>query len=423
SHDASAFRPAELRVAAGLASHLAAALHASQLRDQLELAISELDRTREQLVRSERLRVAGELAAGIAHEFNNVLAAILGRVQLLRTRATAGTLQTKELTDALGVMELAARDGAETVRRLRRFGSDEGSDTHDSVDLDAIIREAAEFTRPRWRNAGETGDAHIDLRVDSTAGAWVKGAPAHLREVFTNLILNAVDALPRGGHIRIGCLVQDGRVSAYVEDDGMGMGEEARARAFEPFYTTKGMDGTGLGLSMVYGIVKNHEGTIEVESQPGRGTRIAMSFAAAPPREEAPPDALAPAPPAALSVMVVDDEPSVRELLIDILGSLGVPAEGRTGGAAALEGFRPSRFDLVLTDLGMPGVDGWQVCQSMRALDQAVTIAFVTGWGEGVDLDRVRRAGAQTVVPKPFSIEDIEAVVRLAADRKLEKAA
>src|SRR6185503_8655764 len=137
--------------------------------------------------------------------------------------------------------------------------------------LDAIIREAAEFTRPRWRNAGEAGDAHIDLQVDSTAGAWVRGAPAHLREVFTNLILNAVDALPRGGHIRIGCSVQDGRVHAFVEDDGMGMGEEARARAFEPFYTTKGMEGTGLGLSMVYGIVKHHEGTIEIESQPGRG--------------------------------------------------------------------------------------------------------------------------------------------------------
>src|SRR5262249_37553637 len=158
-------------------------------------------------------------------------------------------------------------------------------------------------------------------------------------------------------------------------------------------------------------IVKHHEGTIEVQSQLGRGTRIEMSFpraAAQPAAPVAPPVQTATS---GLSVMVVDDEPAVRELLIDILGSLGYPADGRDGGEAALAAFAPGRYHLVLTDLGMPGVDGWQLCQAMRSRNPDVTIAFVTGWGEGVDQERVRRAGAQAVVSKPFSIEDIEQVV------------
>jgi CheY-like chemotaxis protein len=320
-------------------------------------------------------------------------------------------------------MELAARDGAETVRRLRQFGTGEGSDARESVDLDSVIREAVEFTRPRWRNAGEAGDASIRMVVESQPGAWVRGTATHLREVFTNLILNAVDALPRGGRIRLGSGARESMVAAFVEDDGIGMSPETRQHAFEPFYTTKGMAGTGLGLSMVYGIVKHHEGTIDVHSQPGRGTRIEMSFPGAAAKAEAPAPQVTPAPVSGLSVMVVDDEPAVRELLSDILDSLGYPAECRDGGEAALAGFAPRRFDLILTDLGMPGLDGWQVCQAMRALDDDVTIAFVTGWGEGVDVERVRRAGAQAVVSKPFSIEDIEGIVQMAADRKRQRAA
>ncbi|MEK7329770.1 MAG: ATP-binding protein, partial [Candidatus Eisenbacteria bacterium] len=370
----------------------------------------------------ERLRVAGELASGIAHEFNNVLAAILGRVQLLRLRAREAALSPHELEDAFGVMELAARDGAETVRRLRQFGKDEVADAAESVDLDAVIREAAEFTRPRWKNAAEGGGVHIEVSLESSPGAWVRGNAAQLREVFTNLILNAVDALPRGGTLRLGTGAQDGSVTAIVEDDGVGMTPETLQRVFEPFFTTKGVQGTGLGLSMVYGIVQRHGGKLAVRSHPGRGTRIELSFprstAAQPP---APPEASAPV--GSLSVMVVDDEPAVLGLLVDILEALGHRAVGHGSGESALEDFQPGRFDLVLTDLGMPGINGWELSQSLRAKDDSVTIAFVTGWGEEVDAERARRAGADAVVAKPFGIEDVARVTQIAADRTRRRAA
>jgi CheY-like chemotaxis protein len=396
-------------------------LHGAQLQDRLQKAIEDLRVTQEQLVRSERLRVAGELASGIAHEFNNVLAAILGRVQLLRLRAQDGTLAPQELQDAFGVMELAARDGAETVRRLRQFGKGEAADAADLVDLDAVLREAAEFTRPRWKNAAEGGGVHIELAVESSPGAWVRGNGAQLREVFTNLILNAVDAMPRGGIVRLGTATRDEAVVAIVEDDGVGMTPETMQRVFEPFFTTKGARGTGLGLSVVYGIVQRHGGKLTVRSEPGRGTRIELTFRRS--AAATPVAAETVASVQGLSVMVVDDEPAVRQLLVDILEALGHRPVAYGSGEAALEDYRPGRFDLVLTDLGMPGVNGWELSRSLRAKDRGVAVAFVTGWGEEVDPAQVRGAGADAVVTKPFSIEDIMRVTRLAVERSRAHAA
>jgi signal transduction histidine kinase/ActR/RegA family two-component response regulator len=421
AHDASAFGRSQGRIVSGLASHLGAALHAAQLRERLQRAIEELRVTQEQLVRSERLRVAGELASGIAHEFNNVLAAILGRVQLLRRRAGQGTLAPDELGDALGILEVAAHDGAETVRRLRQFSGGSGTEPAGTVDLDAVIREAVEFTRPRWKHEVAGGREPIDLTVDSSPGIWVRGHATQLREVFTNLVLNAIDALPGGGHIRLSAAIDGATARAAVEDDGIGMSAETQRRAFEPFFTTKGVGGTGLGLSVVYGIVQRHGGTLEASSTPGAGTRIAVSFPTAEPIEAAPP----PEPmrvvgddTRALSVMVVDDEPAVRELIRDILAVLGHRVTAHEGAEEALRAFRPGGCDLVLTDLGMPGMNGWQLSQRLREADPNVAIVFVTGWGEELSADQVRRAGADDVIGKPFGIEDIERVTRRVDDRR-----
>jgi signal transduction histidine kinase/CheY-like chemotaxis protein len=423
ARDSSAFTPSEVRVVMGLGSHLAAALHAAQLRDRLETAVEELDRTQEQLMRSERLRVAGELASGIAHEFNNVLGAILGRVQVLRRQGDRGALRPGELNEALGILELAARDGAETVRRLRQFGKSAAPEIAEPVDLDSALRDAVEFTRPRWKDEAESRGASIEMIVTSSPGAWVRGQASQLREVFTNLIMNAVDALPEGGTIRLHTSSEGGTVRASIEDDGVGITDEAQKRVLEPFFTTKAQ-GTGLGLSMVYGIVQRHGGELALHSQPGLGTRIELRFPHGQPAEAAalPP----PAPEAAatgLSVLVVDDEDPVRELLMDILKMLGHQVVGCDRAEAALRDYEPGRFQLVLTDLGMPGMNGWQLSQKLREQDAAVTIVFVTGWGEELDAEQVRRAGADRVIGKPFGIDDLEGAVRLAAERAQSRAA
>jgi len=417
---ADAFPPAEVDGVAGITTHLSSSLQASQLRERLERAFDELQTARGQLVRSERLRVAGEMASGIAHEFNNVLAAILGRAQLLRRDVRRGSLAQESLVRALEIIERAARDGGETVRRLRQFG--DAGETTDSVavDIDAAMRDAAEFTRTRWHNEAQAAGREIALTFDSVPGTWVLGRSSELREIFTNLILNANDALPQGGEIRLASRIVEDRVEVEVEDNGRGMDEATRRRVFDPFFTTKGERGTGLGLSVTYGIVQRHGGTIAIESAPGRGTRVCMSFPlGAPPPPASEPEPPRPAEPhESLTVLVVDDEQPVRELLVDILVMLGHRPLAFEGGELALAGFRPGGFDLVLTDLGMPGMNGWQLARAIRERDGEVVLAFITGWGQEVSPDAVRDAGADAVVSKPFAIEDVAGLVALAIERR-----
>jgi len=409
------FSPAEARVVAGLASHLSAALRASQLRDRLEQAFGKLEATQEQLVRSEKLRATGELASGVAHDFNNVLGAILGRVQLLRRKANEKRLAPAQLLESLGVMELAARDGAETVRRLRQFSH--GDDTREAgaVELAEALEGAAKFTSPRWKDEALSKGRSISLTVECAAGLYVVAPGSELREVFTNLILNAVDALPRGGTIRLSSSSRDGRAIARVEDNGVGMTPETQRRVFDPFFTTKGPSGTGLGMSVVYGIVERLGGSLTIDSEPGRGTAVELSMPLAPAPAPAAHAAIAKRPGRVthLDVLVVDDEGAVRDLVGEICVTLGHRVTLFESAQQALDAYHPGRFHLVLTDLGMPGMTGWELARAIRAIDPQVTIVFVTGWGQEVDREAVQRAGADAVIAKPFTIEDIDGITGL----------
>lgn len=425
SRQPDAFPPAQVEVVVGLASHLGAAVHAATLHARLESAVAELEKTRERLEHSERLRMAGEMASGVAHDFNNVLGAILGRAQLVRRRAESGELSPRELLAALQVIERAAADGGDTVRRLRQFGPGGRALDTEIVDLDEAIRGAAEFTRTRWEDEAQAEGRPVRMEIDSRPGATVEGRGSEMREIFTNMILNAIDAVPHGGTIRLSTKIESDRVVATVADDGVGMAPEVQKRMFDPFFTTKGERGTGLGLSVVYGIVQNAGGTISVQSRPAGGTTLRVELPHAR-GVEVPPLPL-PAPESsrdtALRVMVVDDEPAVRELLADILTSLGHESQSFESGGAALEHFQPGRYDLLFTDLGMPGMTGWELSRAVRARDTDVTIAIITGWGAEISFDSVKEAGADAKISKPFTIEDIEGLVRLARERREKKAA
>ena len=418
SVEAGAFPAQDRDVVVALASHLSSALHAGRLQERLEDAFAELQRTHDYLVHSEMLRVAGEMASGVAHDINNVLGAVLGRTQLLARRLEAGTLSTEELLTSLRVIERAAQDGRETGRRLRQFGHVAPGAATEAVNLHEILKDAVEFTRPRWQNEAHAAGLVIELEMEFGAAAWVAGRASELREVFTNLILNAVDALPHGGTIRLESRVEGPRVMATVTDDGVGMDDETARRLFEPFFTTKGDGGTGLGLSVVYGIVQRHGGTIAVHTRAGRGTRMEVSLplAAAPERPARVAETTEEMP--VLDVLVVDDEEPVREVLRDIAVAYGQRATSCGSGAEALRLVRPGAFQLVMTDLGMPGMTGWELARRLRALDPDVAIVFVTGWGEDVDARAATEAGADLVLAKPFNFDDVARAIRLAAQRR-----
>jgi len=424
ARDVGAFDASEAEVVAGLASHLSSALRGARLNHTLEHAIAELDRTRDVLVQSGMLRVAGEMASGVAHEFNNILGAVLGRAQLLSRAVEDHTIEPEQLRHGLAVIERVAEDGGETVRRLRLFGRTGQQTAVESVDLDVVVRDAVEFTRPRWSNEALASGRAIDVDIDMAPGLWSEGRPHELREVFTNLLLNAADAMPDGGTIRVhgrrsGCCAV-----VAIEDDGTGMSDETRRRLFEPFFTTKGESGTGLGMSVAYGIVRRHEGTIEATSRASQGTRVEVTL---PITDTRPATALPVAPftspDAPLEVLVIDDEEAVRDLMSDILRMLGHRVTTHGTGLEALSAYIPGHFQLVVTDIGMPGITGWQIAGVVRAIDPDVMLAFVTGWAEDVSVEALKMAGVDEVIAKPFKIEDIQRVAEAAVARGIARAA
>ena len=372
---------------------------------EAQRALDELRRTQEQLVRAEKLRALGDMASGVAHDFNNVLAVILGRVQLLQRKVEDSTFLRW-----LAIVEQAALDGAQTVRQIQEFTRVRRDQPNRTVDLNQAARDAVEATRARWRDDSHARGVEIHLALELGTVPPVDGQPLELREVVTNLILNAVDALPRGGQIRIVTREHAGRVEMSVADTGVGMSDAVRRRIFEPFFSTKGPRGTGLGLAMVYGIVSRHGGEVLVNTTEGVGSTftIRLPVGRLPPSDVA--RASAPGP-ASVRVLVIDDEPFVRETLEEILRLQQHDVVVADDGISGLARFREGAFDLVMTDLAMPGMSGWQVAQSVKAARPQVPVVLVTGWGVEVQTDDLKKHGVDRVLTKPFRFDDVRDVL------------
>ncbi|HEX8559678.1 MAG TPA: GAF domain-containing protein, partial [Pyrinomonadaceae bacterium] len=321
---------------------------------------------RERAAQADKLRALGQLASGVAHDFNNALAAILGRAQLLRRSAA-----DERLTRGLDIILKAAEDAAATVRRIRSFARQLPGEGHSEVGVVELLRDAVEITRTRWENDARARGLSYEVTVEGDPSLRARGNASELREVFVNLIVNAIDAMPSGGRLSICCArLGGGRLRLLFADTGAGMAEEVRARIFEPFFTTKGVHGTGLGLFVSYGIVERHGGHISAASLPGRGTTFTIDL----PRADSEPPAEPPAraahaagaPARTLSVLVVDDEPHVRETLAEMVETLGHRVRRADGGRAALSALAEEDFDIVFTDLSMPEMDGWEVAREVR---------------------------------------------------------
>ena len=244
-------------------------LRLAVLRDVTER--KEAERQRAALAEAEKLRALGQMAGGVAHDLNQSLAMVMGYADSARLCLAQTPPDLEQLGRALDVVTRAAGTGGETVRRLLAFARVGQEAPPEPTDVDAVLREAAELTAPRWRDAAQAEGRQISLHVESRPGLVVEGWPAALRDALTNLVFNAVDALPRGGTIRLAARRAGDEIVVEVEDSGVGMPPEVRARAFEPFFTTKGEKGTGLGLAQVFTAVERHRGRVGVRSAPGEG--------------------------------------------------------------------------------------------------------------------------------------------------------
>jgi CheY-like chemotaxis protein/anti-sigma regulatory factor (Ser/Thr protein kinase) len=275
-----------------------------------------------------------------------------------------------------------------------------------------LLHEVADLTAPAWRDSPQAEGRPIRLSVEAEEGLVIAGWPASLREALTNLVFNAVDALPQGGTIRLAARRSTDRIAVEVEDSGVGMSPEVQERAFEPFYSTKGERGSGLGLAMVFGIVERHRGQITVDSSPGRGTTVHLSFPTASSSIPSKSTATTQAQPRGLHILAVDDEPELVQMVARILSKSGHTVATATSGEAALERLAIEPFDLVISDLGMgAGMNGWELHDHIHHRHPTVGFVLATGWAETIDPEEARRRGVQAVIAKPYLAADLEQLV------------
>jgi PAS domain S-box-containing protein len=363
-----------------------------------------------QVQQSEKLTALGQLAGGIAHDFNNLLQAILGYAQLMgRNPANADTVRR-----GLDVIESAATSGAETVRRIQKFARLRPDEPFVAVNLAQVVKDALAITRPRWEEHAAIAGVRLQLELGLSPVPPIMGRPSELGEVMTNLILNAIDAMPKGGTLTLRVDAEgSGWVRLVVADTGLGMIETVRKRVFDPFFTTKGDKGTGLGLSVSYSIVRRHGGDMRVDSEPGHGATFTIRLPVSTPQA---PDTNTDDDPGGTRrgrILLVDNEAHVLAILGEMLKDAGHEVVPAAGGEEALQALRAVDFDLLVTNIGMPGVTGWELAERVRSTDARLPIMFVTGWGlREQDQARCRGLGIAAVLFKPVAPSDLQRAVQ-----------
>ncbi len=371
---------------------------------RLEEALAELKATQHQVLQQERLRALGEMASGIAHDFNNALSPVVGFTEVLLDRPEY--LDNKEkVTRYLKMVNTSAQDAANVVRRLREFyrNRDE-EELLLPINLNELVEQVIMLTQPRWKDQALASGVTIRVETDLQNVARVTGNESELREVLTNLILNAADAMAEGGTIILRTRSDGSHVVLEVTDTGIGMTEEVRQRCLEPFFTTKGKRGTGLGLAMVYGIIRRHQGTLSMESEPGRGTTVIIRLPVHLGQGARARTHEAKTSSRRWHLLVVDDEPAVREVVTEYLAADGHHVETATNGREGLEKFLAGRFDVVVTDQGMPEMSGDQLAAAIKRIAPNSAVILLTGFGDIMEAAGDQPVDVDTILTKPVTV-------------------
>lgn len=384
---------------------------------QLQEALSELQRAQSALLQQERLGALGQVASGIAHDLNNALAPVVGFSELLLEHPQ-GLHDPAKVEQYLTLIHAGAEDAASVVGRMREFYRPrEEDEPFTAVDVNHLATQTVRLSEPKWRDQAQAAGKTIVVQTDLQPVPPVLGHEAEIREALTNVLFNAVDATKQGG-ITVRTRSISGNVVLEVIDTGVGMPEAVRQRCLEPFFTTKGAQGSGLGLAMVFGTMRRHEGTLEIDSTVGRGTTVRLVFPTAKEQEDGAlarrgtkHSTLASRAGSPLQVLLVDDEPIVRQVTAAYLMAEGHTVTEAASGREALEYFRPGRFDLVVTDRAMPGMPGEQLAASIRDIAPTTRIVLLTGFGDLMRAAEETPHGVDLVLGKPMTLAKLRKVL------------
>jgi len=420
---AECFSSADCEFLRQLSEHVALAANQAQLYDHLQRAYDDLRQSQQAMLQQERLRALGEMASGIAHDINNAMSpAALYTASLLEREPNLSERARGYLT----TIQTAIEDVAETVARMREFYRPRDAElVLARVGCNRLVDQVVNLTRARWSDQPQQRGVVIELKSELESDLPdVMGSEVEIRDALTNLIFNAVDAMPEGGTLTLrtrqlgtsGLGHEARRVCVEVTDTGIGMDEETRRRCLEPFYTTKGERGTGLGLAMVYGMVQRHSADLEIESTLRVGTTVRLIFAVPEPFALPAAELPRPATPSHLRILLIDDDPMLIKSLRDVLTEDGHEVSVADGGQKGIEAFtaavkKGNPFSVVITDLGMPYVDGRKVAAAVKAASSSTPVILLTGWGKRLLAENDIPPHVDRVLSKPPRMPEVRATL------------
>lgn len=374
-------------------------------------------KTEKLLSYSEKMRSLGEMAGGIVHDFNNLLAAMQAGLDLLEADLKTGNRELVQET--LDQVRQAVTRGTAKVTSLSNFlqqGQDRGQKTLELYQLKPLVMEVVDLTRFRWKDLQEKAGQTVNLTVDIKDLPPVMLDPEQFKELLTNLLLNAIEALPQGGHIHIEGFQEENKVVLQVQDNGVGMTNEEQEKIFVPYVTAKGEDHAGLGLTRVQKIVRDLGGEIKVESIKGVGTTFSVFLPLLSltrldqVTEDGDYDVK-------LDILLVEDDQLVRELLVRALKMAGHRIAVATTGREGVRTFKRGSFDLVITDFGMPLLNGLDVATRVKKIDPEVPVFMITGWSSDADLPKFKPQVIDELLFKPFDLDRLLRLVRTCQSR------
>jgi signal transduction histidine kinase/ActR/RegA family two-component response regulator len=395
----------------------AKSLEIAQVNQSLKDLNEELLRTRKSLVQSEKMKAMGQLASGVAHDFNNVLGSIVARAELMQLEEL-----TPDVRSGLELIHRSALDGAAVVRRIQDFSRVTQETNFSPLNARELMSEVVEMMRPIWKDRANRLGITYRVSLEGSEDVWVRGNASELLEVFHNLFQNALDAMQTGGSLRLACITEGERAVLEVQDSGHGMTPEVLERLFDPFFTTKGKRGNGLGLSMAQGIIQRHQGELLATSELGAGSTFRITLPLDLPPAETSSEKRAPRKEAlrglrSRRILVVDDEPDVRNVLCDILKMMGHEVSSAAEALEALEICQREGQDLIFTDLGMPGMNGWEFADRLRKSESErglppAHIVMVSGWGAQIRQEDLSEHKVDRALAKPFKLDRLKALLQ-----------
>ncbi|PEN06538.1 two-component system sensor histidine kinase/response regulator [Longimonas halophila] len=371
-----------------------------------------------------RMETLGRMTMGVAHDLNNLLSGLMGHLELVREANVLHKLP-EDVQSSLNTVHQAASDGASLIQKLQRYIRDDTEVHIETLDIEALINDCLTLTQPYWRNEPRRQGITIKVERAYEHPPPIKGVASELREVFVNLILNAVHAMPEGGALRFTTyashmgapyqreaeVVSEAApaVTVQVRDTGMGMDDDVQARIFEPLFTTKGEDGTGLGLSATYSIVQEHNGIIRVDSAPTKGTTFTLQFPCADHAESpsASTDQGDSESAPQCRILVVDDEAMVRRTIDKLLTHQGHAVTPVESAQKALDVLSDTPFDLMFTDFGMPEMNGAELAEAVHARHPELGVVLLSGYTD----TSPAHPHVTHVVSKPFTSSDLRAAI------------